>query len=208
MPVLVVHPPLTKAPPVRCHVPERLDVMDDEAFFDWCQENRELRIERSAKGEIEIMSPAGWETGGRNSEISYQLVHWARQDKRGIACDSSTGYVLPNRAERSPDASWTLKTRLRQVSPEDRRKFLPLCPDFVIELRSPSDSLSLLQTKMEEYVANGASLGWLIDPANRKVHVYRANGDPEILNDPETVTGEGVMEGFVLEMKLVFDLDL
>lgn len=208
MPILVVHPPVADTPPVRCQVPSDLEVMNDDAFFDWCQENDELRIERTSKGEIEIMSPAGWESGSRNSELSRQLGNWAIEDYRGVTSDSSTGYVLPNRAERSPDASWTLKERLREISPESRRKFLPLCPDFVIELRSPSDGLSKLQMKMEEYLSNGASLGWLIDPVNRTVQVYRPSVDPETLVDPKTVKGEGLVEGFVLELGPVFDLDL
>ena len=182
--------------------------MDDDAFFGWCQENENLSIERTAEGEIEIMAPAGWESGSRNNEISYHLTAWAKRDGKGIASDSSTGYILPNRAERSPDASWTLKERLRNVPAEARRRFLPLCPDFVIDLRSPSDSLTKLQTKMEEYLANGASLGWLIDPMERTVHVYRPDADPEVLNNPSSIAGEGPVSGFLLELGLVFDLEV
>jgi Uma2 family endonuclease len=208
MPVLLVHPCAFDSAPLRCDLPANLDVMDDAAFFDWCQTNEHWRIERTAKGEIEIMSPAGWETGGRNAEITYQLLAWARQDQRGIASDSSTGYILPNRSERSPDASWTSKARLRSVSEAARRQFLPLCPDFVIELRSPSDRLSGLMLKMEEYLANGASLGWLVDPQERAVHVYRPSQPPEVLEEPATVVGEGPVRGFVLELKPVFDFEI
>ena len=208
MPALILHAPFGERSPVRCHVPADLDVMDDVAFYEWCQEHETLKIERSPQGEIEIMSPTGWETGGRNSEIGCQLHQWSRKDGRGIASDSSTGYILPNRAERSPDASWILKERLRQIPKEDRRRFLPLCPDFVIELCSPSDSFATLHPKMEEYIANGTSLGWLIDPDNRTVAIYRPGEEPEVLESPEQVVGEACLEGFVLDLGPVFDLDI
>ena len=208
MPALILHAPFGERSPVRCQVPPDLDVMDDVAFYNLCQKHETLKIERSPQGEIEIMSPTGWETGGRNSELSRQLGNWAAKDKRGIASDSSTGYLLPNRAERSPDASWTLKERLREIPPEERRRFLPLCPDFVIELCSPSDSFASLHPKMEEYLGNGASLGWLIDPDTRKVAIYRPGKEPEVLENPAQVSGESCMKGFLLELGPVFDLDL
>lgn len=182
--------------------------MDDEAYFLWCQDHAEWRIERSSEGDIEIMAPAGWETGGRNASITAQLYEWARQDGRGVAADSSTGSILPNSAARSPDASWILKERVRGILPQARHQFLPLCPDFVIELRSPSDRLPALQVKMEEYVANGVALGWLLDPMERRVHVYRPGQPPEIFHDPASIHGLGPVEGFVLDLGPIFDLDL
>ncbi|MEZ5326698.1 MAG: Uma2 family endonuclease [Verrucomicrobiales bacterium] len=206
MPTLVVqHPELESS--VRYRIPTDLDVMDDHAFYDWCQENDGLHIERSALGEIEIVAPSGWETGSRNNQIARQLGNWATQDGRGFACDSSTGYILPNRAERSPDASWILKERVETVPKDQREKFLPLCPDFVIELLSPSDSMARHQSKMEEFIANGASLGWLIDPFQKQVHIYRPGADPEILERPATVCGEGLMAGFTLDLELIFARD-
>jgi Uma2 family endonuclease len=208
MPVLIVHLSEAEAAPLRCDIPADLDVMDDIAFFLWCRENADWRIERTSTGEIEIMSPAGWETGGRNAHITHQLLGWALDDQRGVASDSSTGYILPNRAMRSPDASWTLKERLRTVSAEGRGRFLPLHPDFVIELWSPSDRLSTLKKKMEEYVENGVSLGWLNDPKNRTVHIYRPGRSPEVLEDPLFVAGEGAISGFSLDLKPVFELEI
>ena len=208
MPAVTFHPPFSEQLPVRCEVPSDLDTMDDIAFFEWCQAHRELKIERTSSGEIVIMSPTGWETGGRNSEINFQLHRWATENGRGIASDSSTGYILPNRAERSPDASWTSKVRLRSIAPEDRRRFLPLCPDFVIELCSPSDTAASLHPKMVEYLTNGASLGWLIDPDKRTVTVYRPGQASEPLKEPTKVRGEGALEGFVLELGPVFDLGI
>lgn len=203
MPTVVVHHPDSQSM-LRYRVPTGMDVMDDDAFYRWCQENAHLRIERSADGELEIMPPAGWETGSRNNEIARQLGNWAADDGGGVACDSSTGYRLPNRAVRSPDASWILKERVLAVPGEQRAQFLPMCPDFVIELLSPSDSIETLQAKLDEYLANGADLGWLIDPGRRQVHVYRPGCEPEILDDPASVAGEGLLAGFTLELGPVF----
>ena len=147
--------------------------MSDEQFFEFCQANHDVRIERNSRGEIIIMPPTGWETSDKNSEINFQLRLWAKKDKRGKVAESSGGYKMPNGAVMSPDASWILKERLEKVSPTKRQKFLPLAPDFVIELRSESDTLSKLQAKMEEYIENGVSLGWLIDPTKMRVYVYR-----------------------------------
>lgn len=172
----------------------------DEQFYEFCRFNRELRIERGAEGEVTIMAPAGWESGRRNAEITAQLQVWAREDGTGTAADSSTGYVLPNGAVRSPDGSWVSNARLASVAPEQRSRFLPLCPDFVIELRSPGDRLPALQDKMAEYVANGAALGWLIDPMNRQVFVYRPGLNVERLDEPEGLSGYSPLAGFTLEM--------
>src|SRR3712207_4609813 len=146
--------------------------LSDEQLYLLCQINDALRIERTATGEITLMPPASGGSGRRNADVTYEVVAWSRRDGTGVAFDSSTGYTLPNGAMRSPDASWVLKTRLEHLSARQWDRFLPLCPDFVVELRSPSDSLRLLKAKMEEWLANGARLGWLIDPARRHVYVY------------------------------------
>jgi Uma2 family endonuclease len=175
--------------------------MNDEQFFEFCQANRDFRIERNSEGEIIIMPPTGWETGNKNAEITIQLGIWAKQDGRGKSADSSAGYKLPNGAVMSPDASWILNERLSQVSPAKRRKFLPLAPDFVIELRSESDSLSKLEEKMREYIENGVALGWLIDATARKIYVYSAEKEVETLENPSEISGEPLLEGFVLNLK-------
>ncbi len=174
--------------------------MNDEQFFDFCQANRDVRIERSKDGEIIIMPPTGANTGERNSEINFQLKLWAKKNKRGKVYDSSTGFILPNAATVSPDASWILKERLEKFTAKQREKFLPLCPDFVVELRSASDSLKDSQEKMREYIENGARLGWLIDPKNKRVHIYRANGEIEVLENPTKVSGEDVLANFELDL--------
>jgi Uma2 family endonuclease len=142
--------------------------MNDDQFFDFCQANSDLRIERNKQGEVIIMPPTGWKTGDINSEINFQLRLWTKKDGRGRTADSSAGYKMPNGATMSPDASWISNERLEKVSPAKRRKFLPLAPDFVIELRSESNSLPKLKEQMQEYIENGVSLGWLIDPTEKK----------------------------------------
>jgi Uma2 family endonuclease len=182
----------------------RLD-LTDEQFFEMCQVNRDLRFERTAEGEIIIMPPTGWETGDRNAEITRQLRNWSKQDEQGKASDSSAGFKLPNGADRSPDAAWVLRERLRQLTPEQRRKFLPLCPDFAIGLRSPTDDLEDTKAKMEEYIANGLRLGWLIDPQTRRVYVYRPGREVEILENPAAVAADPELPGFVLEMAEIWE---
>ena len=172
----------------------------DDQFYEFCRLNPEMRIERGAEGEVTIMAPAGWESARKNAEITFQLQAWARQDATGTAADSSAGYLLPNGAVRSPDASWVTNARLASVTAEQRSRFLPLCPDFVVELRSPADRLPALQAKMAEYMANGAALGWLIDPSNREVFVYRPGRDVERIDQPESLSGDPVMAGFTLRM--------
>ena len=176
----------------------------EDQFFEFCRINRDLRIERNADGGVLVMGPAGWETGEKNAELTYQLKAWNRQDGTGRAAGSSAGYRLPNGAVRAPDASWVRNDRLASVTPEERTRFLPLCPDFAIELRSPSDQLPRLQEKMSEYIANGAQLGWLIDPLCRKVAVYRPGSEVEILNAPEAVSGHPLLEGFQLRLETVW----
>jgi len=179
--------------------------MTDDQFFDFCQANRDVRIERNSKGEIIVMPPTGWETSDKNAEIIMQLRIWAKQDGRGKSTDSSGGYVLPNGAVMSPDASWILNERLEKIPPAKRRKFLPLAPDFVIELRSTSDSLKKLQEKMEEYIQNGVSLGWMIDVKNKKIHVYQANAETQILENPTEISGEPILKDFVLNVQEIWE---
>ena len=178
--------------------------MTDEQFFQLCQDNRDLRFERNSNGDIVIMPPTGGETGNRNSSITYQLYAWNNQNKLGVTFDSSTGFKLPNGADRSPDASWIPLEKWDNLTPQQRQKFLPLCPDFVIELRSPSDSLKTLQNKMKEYLKNGTKLGWLINPKKKQVEVYREGKEVEILDNPTTLLGEDVLPDFLLDLALIW----
>jgi Uma2 family endonuclease len=167
--------------------------------------NPDLRLERTAAGELIVNPPTGGESGNRNLSISAQLGNWceAREDL-GEGFDSSTGFILPNGARRSPDASWVSRARWEALSAKERKGFVPLCPDFVVELRSASDSLSTLQEKMREYMENGARLGWLIDPQNRQVEIYRQQAEVEILINPAELSGEDVLPGFLLNLKRVW----
>ena len=178
--------------------------MSEAQFLAFCEMNSEARIERTSEGELEIMPPAGMYTGAQNSNIATELGIWARRDGTGIAFNSSAGFTLPNGAVRSPDASWVLKSRLEELTDEDKRGFGHICPDFVIELRSPTDRLSVLRAKMEEYMENGARLGWLLDPDNRCVYVYRPNMEAQILENPETVSAGPELAGFTMELEAVW----
>jgi Uma2 family endonuclease len=175
--------------------------LTDEQFFQLCQDNRDFRFERTASGELIIMPPTGSETGNRNSELSFQLQFWSRQNKHlGIAFDSSTGFKLSDGTDISPDAAWVRRDRWDALTAEQKEKFAPICPDFVVELRSTSDSLERLRAKMKVYMKNGASLGWLLDRKNRKVEISHQDRDVEILDSPATLSGEDVMPGFVLDL--------
>ena len=174
--------------------------LTDDRLYEFCRLNRELRIERMAGGELSIMAPAGGDSSDRNAEIAFQLRLWAKRDGSGRTFDSSGGFRLPNGAVRSPDASWVANARLATLTDEQRQRFLPLCPDFVVELRSPSDSLSALQDKMREYIDNGARLGWLIDPAGGQVFVYGPGMPVERLERPAGVDADPVLPGFRLDM--------
>ena len=178
--------------------------MSREQFFQFCQLNRDMRIERNAEGSIAVMTPAGGETGARNGLVVAALYRWAEEDGTGVAFDSSAGFELPNGAVRAPDAAWVPRNRLARLSPEEKERFLPLCPDFVIELISPSDSRAAARRKMEEYRANGARLGWLIDPARRQVAIYRADGGLEQLTEPDVISGETVLPGFSLDLAAIW----
>jgi Uma2 family endonuclease len=202
----VINAPETLVPTSR--VVMRLDddaTMTAEQFFEFCQMNRGLRIERTAEGEIIIMPPAGGETGSRNLSLGMRVGIWARDDGRGVGFDSSTGFILPNGATRSPDAAWVLRERLIHLAPEQKRKFLPLCPDFVVELQSPSDTVADLKKKLQEYIENGAQLGWLLVPDTREVYVYRPASEPEQLANPTQITGDPLLPGFVLTLAEIWD---
>ena len=178
--------------------------MEAAQFFEFCQQNENYWIERSATGEVTIMPPAGPFSSERNVELVFQLRGWAKQDGTGVAYESSAGFTLPNGAVRSADAAWIRKDRVAALTPEQRTGFWSICPDFVAELRSPSDRLLVLQAKMEEYRDNGAQLGWLIDPEPRQIYVYRPGQPVERLDNPTTVLGDPVLPGFVLDTPLVF----
>ena len=178
--------------------------MTDEQLFDFCQLNKDFRIERKANGEIVIMSPTGSETEERNFNLIGQLWSWTKQDGTGVGFGSSGGFTLPNGAVRSPDAAWIKKTAWEAIPVELRKKFAPICPEFVVELRSESDSLQDLQDKMFEYINNGVLLGWLIDRKERKVYIYRPNTEVEELDNPSTLTGEDILSGFVLDLSSIW----
>lgn len=162
--------------------------------------NRNLRLELTAEGELVVTPPAGGESGRRNMKLAIRFGTWSEEDGSGVAFDSSTGFVLPNGAIRAPDASWVERSRHEALTPEQREKYLPLCPDFVIELRSPSDGLGSLQEKMVEYMENGARLGLLLDPAQKRVYAYRRGEPVRELEDPEEIPGDPVLPGFVLKV--------
>ena len=185
--------------------------LTDEQFYQLCIANEEWRLEQTPEGELIIMPPTGGESGIRNSDLNLGLGLWNRQTQLGKVFDSSTVFQLPNGAKRSPDAAWVLRERWEALSAEDKRKFPPLCPDFAIELRSETDSLPKLQSKMLDYLANGLRLGWLIDPQTPLVEIYRLNQDVEIINfsdkqTPPTLSGESVLPGFVLDLASLFNL--
>jgi len=176
----------------------------DEEFEQIIAVNKDLRLELTAQGELVIMPPTGGETGNRNFDLLGQLWFWSSKNNLGKAFDSSTGFKLPNGATRSPDASWIRLERWNALTPQQRKKFLPLCPDFAVELVSESDDLEDTQTKMHEYLANGLKLGWLINPKDKQVEIYRPNQVPEVLQSPTSLSGEDVLPGFILNLQLIF----
>ncbi len=180
-------------------LPETIQ-FDDEKFENLVQVNRETKFELTATGELLVMSPTGGETGNRNFELNGQFWLWNRQKGFGKAFDSSTGFQLPNGARRSPDLSWIPLETWQTLTPSQRRKFLPLCPDFVVELVSDSDDLKDVQSKMQEYLENGLRLGWLITPQTRQVEIYRPQQAVERLSSPQSLAGESVLVDFVLDL--------
>jgi len=193
----------TEPVPMNLELGPTLRLGDDE-LFDFCSRNPGLRIERTAGGDLIVMTPAGGESSRRNARLVAALVTWADGDGSGIVYDSSAGFLLGNGAMRSPDATWVRSERLAGLSAEERERFIPLCPDFVIELRSPSDPVSDLRAKMEEYRANGALLGWLIDPFDHRLHVYRPGREVEVLAQPSKADGSPELPGFVLDLDLIW----
>lgn len=178
--------------------------LTEEQFFHLCQNNRDLRLERTAAGELIIMPPTGWESGNRNARLTQRVGNWADADGAGLAFDSSTGFILPNGANRSPDAAWVRRDRIEALNPNSDR-FLPLAPDFVVELCSASDSLTTTRNKIQEYITNGVRLGWLIEPQNQQVEIYRQGRDIEVLQSPTCLSGEDVLPGFVLDLERILD---
>ena len=175
-------------------------VLNDDQLFELCRRHAELKIERSAKGELEIMPPTGGSSGRRNAWLTHHLLEWAASDGSGIVFDSSTLFKLPSGAHRGPDAAWVSNERWNALTPQQKDRFPPLCPDFVVELASPSDSLSELRLKMKEYLENGARLGWLLEPQTATVEIYRPQCDVETLVKPASLSGEGVLPGFILDL--------
>ncbi len=175
--------------------------MTDRVFYNFCQSNKDFRFEMDKRGNLIIMPPTFLETSRKNAKINVKLGTWAEKDKTGIAFESDGMFTLPNGAKRAPDAFWILKERYFALSLEEREeRFARICPDFVIELRSKSDNLRKLQNKMREYIENGAQLGWLVDPYEKRVHVYRADKTVEVFDNPKTVSGEEVLKGFELDL--------
>jgi len=191
----------TRANPYVIHFEPVLKKLSDEDFFEFCQANREWRIERTSDGDVIIMPPTGGETGKLNFDLALAFGAWAKADGNGVSFDSSTGFILPNGAERSPDLAWVRLSRWNALSEAQRKTFPPLCPDFVVELRSPSDSLRDLKDKMDEYIQNGAQLGWLIDAIEKKIYVYRPQAEVECLDNPTTLSGEPLLKGFTLDVQ-------
>lgn len=179
--------------------------LTDDQFYQLCRDNPDVKFERNAKGEIVIMSPTGGETGNRNFEIAIEFGNWNRQTKLGKGFDSSTCFKFPNGANRSPDVSWIKQERWDALTPEQREKFPPIAPDFVLEFMSPTDTLKETQEKMQEYMDNQVRLGWLIDRKSRRVEIYRQGQPVEVLESPTELSGEDVLPGFVLNMQIVWD---
>jgi Uma2 family endonuclease len=185
---------------ITINIPDNLKV-NSEQFEQLAIANRDLHLERTATGQLIIMPPTGGTTGKKNIELEGQLWLWNRQNKLGIVFNSSTAFHLPNGADRSPDAAWVLKERWDNLTPEQQDSFPPLCPDFVIELRSKTDNMETLREKMQEYLDNGLRLGWLIDPKNRIVEIYRQGQVVEVLHRPVSLSGEDVLPRFVMELE-------
>jgi len=181
-------------------------LVTQEQFAALAAANRDLRLERTAQGELIVNPPTGWETGERNRSLTGQLDCWYEENEDlGKAFDSSTGFILPNGATRSPDASWVSRERWQALTPEQKGTFANICPDFVVELRSSSDTLKSVQDKMREYIDNGAKLGWLLDPQHRRVEIYRPGKDVKVLENPAELSGEAVLPGFVLNLRRVWN---
>lgn len=177
--------------------------LTDDQFYQLCRANPDVKFERNAKGEIIIVSPTGGETGKRNAKLTTRFCLWNEQTNFGEVFDSSTCFKLPNGADRSPDVSWVKKERWEALTPEQKEKFPPIAPDFVLELISPTDTLKETQAKMQEYMDNQVRLGWLIDRKTRRVEIYRPGQALEVLESPTELSGEEVLPGFILDLRIV-----
>ncbi|MGB3651502.1 MAG: Uma2 family endonuclease [Rivularia sp. (in: cyanobacteria)] len=178
--------------------------LTDDQFYQLCRDNPDVKLERNQRGELIVMPPSGGETGSCNSEINAEFVIWNRKTKLGKVFDSSTCFKLPNGCDRSPDVSWIQLERWNSLSQQQREKFPPIAPDFVLELMSPSDDLSDIQQKMQEYIAAGVKLGWLLK-RSRQVEIYRQGQAVEIVNSPPSLSGEEVLLGFILDLSVVWE---
>ncbi len=179
--------------------------MTSELFEQFCALNDDMRIELTAEGTIEIMPPLKGDAGAKEADLVIDLGIWARANGEGRVFGPNGTFTLPNGAVRMPDASWVSRSRYDALTDEEKNSFTPLCPDFVVELRSSSDRLSVLQAKMEEYIANGARVGWLLDPLQRQAHIYRPNAQPEILDNPESISADPELPGFTLDLKPIWE---
>jgi Uma2 family endonuclease len=188
-------------------IPEKLGRYTDDELFELCSANPDLRIERNANHELIFMSPTGFVTSTYNSELAAAITIWNKELKKGRVSDSNGGYLLPNGAMRAPDVAWISREKLRPISKEAQKKFLPACPEFIIELRSETDKLKELKVKMEEWITNGTQLGWLIDSKEKQTHIYQPNTDVEIYDFDANLTGKNVLKGFTVNLTELFELD-
>jgi Uma2 family endonuclease len=191
--------------PLVLHFSPILKKMSEEEFYEFCRLNPDLSLELTSEGDLIIMPPTGGKSGIRNAKLNVRLAGWAEKDGTGLAFDSSTLFTLPSGAKRSPDFAWVRNEQWDALTEDEQERFPPLCPDFVVELRSRTDTLKSLRQKMEEYVANGAQLGWLIDPLERKVHVYRPSAPVEELDNPQTISGAPLLGGMMLTLQEIWD---
>jgi Uma2 family endonuclease len=180
--------------------------LSDDEFFDLCQMN-ELRMERLKDGTIIIMEPTGSETGSFNGDVYYEVSTWNKHTHNGKTFDSSSGFTMPDTSVKSPDSTWIAKDRWQELAADLRKKFAPIAPDFVIEIRSETDSLVVLQAKMHEYIQNGVRLGWLMDRKNRITYIYRLDGSGDTLSFDDTLSGEDVLVGFRLKIADIEAMD-
>lgn len=175
-------------------------MLSTDQLYEICQINRDMRIERNAQGDLIIMPPTGGKSGARNFNLTTLFGIWVRQDQSGVGFDSSTGFILPNKSLRSTDAAWLSMSKWNSLSEDEKEKFLPICPDFVIELRSSTDGLGALQEKMQEYIDSGVSLGWLIDPKNKKVYIYQIGETVICLDNPKEISADPLLKNFILQL--------
>ncbi|WP_019508620.1 Uma2 family endonuclease [Pleurocapsa sp. PCC 7319] len=182
-----------------------VDKISDRDLEMLSRDNPDARLETNSEGQLIFMSPTGSETGDRNLELAFQIKLWNKQNKLGKVFDSSTGFKLSNNAVRSPDVSWVTLDKWNSLTKQQRRKFAPIDPDFVLELMSPSDDLDDLQNKMREYMNCGVKLGWLINPDDKQVEIYRQGKNKEVLENPLTLSGEDIMPGLIVDLSEIFD---